>query len=161
MYKYLMIFMFSLLTACTSTSSGALYSESNAAQGNTGMYVYRPHHVLSGSGLELSVDGNQAANLKDTGFVFVRLNPGTHELSIPDSNSGSVFGHHTINHSLSVRPREVKYVKIIWSVGWDIKPGVAVGNSTLVPGSIVKGNWIYVEVPKSVAINEMKMLRQS
>lgn len=158
MYKYLIFLLLSLLTACTSVSTGPLYSESKASS-STGIYVYRSHHFLSGSGIDIYMDNHVVANLKDTGFVFIPLTPGTHTLGTRNPLDLS-FRRKMVSYPFSIASHQLKYVKVFWYVGADEIARVAVENA-IAPGAVAEGTWKFVEVPSSSAKYALQTMHQS
>jgi hypothetical protein len=161
MYNYLVFLLFSLLTACSSVSTGPLYSE-ETARSSTGVYVYRPHQALSGSGQDIFVDNHVAANLKDTGFVFIPLTPGKHVLGVLNPLDLS-FHRPMVNYSFSIASHQVKYVKLFWYVDAGGVAQAAIANIFLPgAGAAAQGNtWKFVEVLPFNAKYAMQILHQS
>lgn len=159
MYKYLIFLIFGLLTACSSVSTGPLYSESGASS-STGVYVFRPHHALSGSGQDIYMDGRVVANLKDTGFVFIPLTPGTHTVGTTNPLDLS-FHHKMVSYSFSIASHQVRYVKLFWYVDMGGVAQAAVENM-IAPGAVAEGStWKFAEVPPSSAKYAMQAMHQS
>lgn len=147
MYRLLVILLLSLLTACSTTPAGPLYSP--VGPNNTGVYLYRPHHVLAGGSIPVFVDGRNVAVLRDGGYHFFRMNTGTHLISIPEANAWPA--HRMINFPVTLGHNQLKYAKVVWNTG----------HSPTMRGEIGRGWWIIVPVSQRVAMGEIQMLRQS
>ncbi len=152
MYKNIFLLLVSLfiLAAC-STAGGPSFSGYKAAGANdTGVYLYRLKHFASGFGENVLIDGKPWGTLKDNGFLYTRLTPGTHTISMPYRN---LLFTKSNDKTFTVSSHEIKYFKIVWSPS---------GNLTwLSGGPVPEWNWSYVAMPASAAKQEMQSLNLS
>lgn len=154
MYKFIAaLFSVCLLVSCSAT--GPYFSSTNTLGANdTGVYLYRGNYLAGiGMGATVSVDGRVIGNLRNNGFLFARLTPGSHVISIPDP--ALIFSSRALTYPIRVANKEVKYVKI----GWDYDNGRM---NHLAGGLILPAmNWSFTTVPASIGKREIQSLNLS
>lgn len=146
MRKYLILSICLLLQACSAKGPAFNSAAPPLSSQDTGLYVYRTAHVIGSlGGTYVFVDNKNIGYLRDNGYIYTKLMPGTHTLSVPDKSN--IFVTAYIKHSFSVRNHSISYIKLRF---------IPDGKSTWSGGvPLPEYNWSLQEVPPSIAKTEM------
>lgn len=137
------------LSGCA-TSGPSFSNAPHLAQGGSGVYVYRTKHFLSGFGATIYVDNKPLGIVHDNGYLFKKLSPGVHTVSV--KNSSGLFSTSLTSQKFTLEPGTVKYIKVEWETN---------GHFHTMSGGTTFHDfaWALQLIHASVAKNELVSLR--
>ena len=160
MFKnYITLTLAFVLTGCSSASGPAYTSFQSGNVSNTGIYIYRPDALFGATASPpVSVDGKSLGSLKNNGFLFARVAPGSHTISISYRDL-FIAKYRTFN--VHVAQNQVAYVKVLWANGGEQRMHNAGSGKNPLYYSAPEYNWVYHQVSAGTAKSELHSLNFS
>ena len=152
MKRIFIILALMLLTGCS--ASGEKFQNTQQAENNKGIvYIYRPSAFFAAAAWPtVFVNDEKQYSLKNKGYVLLELTPGQHTIRIGSAHFFSNWSMRDVSSLVDVKANETTFLKFTVQ----FEDMATFGNTVAVSGSAG-----LVQVPKNIAIREMRELKSS
>ena len=160
-----------VIVICGCSANGALF-ESPEPSDAPQVIVYRIKH-LENSGMfpQLLLDGQDAGNLKQGGYIYIESTPGEHILTVKDEFIWK-WGIDTQPITIELKSGGIRYVRLFndAEIRQECNAAAQFGVNILLLGNLGDGSFCtvdqqrtaaFIEVPAFMALFEIEILRES